>query len=156
MHMHADDFREIVPGNDAVLAEYFGVTQRTVRRWKSGEAPIPLSVAKLARLRYSTGELTGDASALLGDDWKNFRFGSDGKFYLDGWRGGFTPGQIRAMFFTTQLVLAHEATIRQLEKRIAGLEQDVIEANQAAAKYRGLVRMEARFGLMVQMERITG
>lgn len=152
--MQADEFREIVPGNDAVLAEYFGVTQRTVRRWKSGDAPIPLSVAKLARLRYSTGERTGDASALLGQDWTGFRFGSDGKFYLDGWRGGFGPGQIRAMFFTTQLVHAHEATIRQLEKRIEGLEQDVIEANTAAVKYRGLVSHESRLGLM--LERITG
>lgn len=113
-----------------------------------------VSVAKLARLRYSTGELTGDASALLGDDWKNFRFGSDGKFYLDGWRGGFSPGQIRSMFFTTQLVRHHEVTIRQLERRIAGLEQDVIEANTAAVKYRGLVSHEARLGLM--LERITG
>lgn len=84
-----------------------------MRRWKPGESPIPLAVARLARLRYASGELiTGDASALLGKDWRGFRFGSDGKLYIEGWRGGFDQYGIRGMFFGVQLVRHHEATIR--------------------------------------------
>lgn len=147
--MHADEFRELVHGTNADLAEYFEVDPRTLRRWKSGDVPIPGAVARLARLRFA-----GDASALMGKDWSGFRFGSDGKLYIEEWRGGFDPHGIRSMFFTVQLVRHHEATIRQLERRIAGLEQDVQEANTAAVKYRRLVSNEARLGLM--LERIAG
>lgn len=91
---------------------------------------------------------------LLGKEWEGYRFGKDGKLYVPGWCGGFDPHAIKAMFFRTQLVHHHEATIRALEKRVAELEGDVIEANTAAAKYRNLVRHEARFGLM--LERIVG
>lgn len=58
------------------------------------------------------------------------------------------------MFFGVQLVRHHEATIRQLERRIEGLEQDVIDSTDAALKYRRLVMNEARLGLM--LERIVG
>jgi hypothetical protein len=144
------EFRDLVAGcSEQHLADYLHVSIKTFRRWKSGEATPPHSAIIALRLH-----LDGDLSAVGGKDWENFRFGRDGKLYLDGWRGGFDPHGIRSMFFTTQLVHHHEATIRQLEKRIAGLEQDVIEANHAAVKYRGLVSHEARLGLM--LERITG
>lgn len=148
--MDASEFSAMVGGTPAAaLAKFFEVDQRTVRRWKAGEVPIPGAVARLARLRYGQ-----DAAALLGDDWEGFRFGVDGQLYVPGWRGGFDAGSIKAMFFRTQLVRHHEATIRQLEKRVQGLEQDVIAANEAAVKYRRLVSHEARLGLM--LERISG
>lgn len=153
--MHQDEFCELVHGvTAATLAEYFAVDARQIRRWKSGASPIPGAVARLARLRYGVGENTGNAAALLGDEWQGFRFGSDGKLYIEGWRGGFDPHAIKAMFFQVQHIRHHEATIRQQERRIAELEQDVIDANAAAVKYRGLVRRDAKFGLM--LERITG
>ena len=77
--------------------------------------------------------------------------------YIEGWRGGFDLHQIKGMFFGVQgvqLVRHHEATIRQLEWRIEGLEQDVIDSTDAALKYRRLVMNEARLGLM--LERIVG
>jgi hypothetical protein len=144
--MLADEFSELVHGVSAeVLAEYFDVDPRTVRRWKSGEVEIPGAVARLTRMRY-----TDDAAALLGKEWAGYRFGSDGKLYVPGWRGGFDPHAIKALFFRTQLVGHLEAKQRAMEKRIAKLEQDVIEADIAAAKYRGLVSREAKFGLMLE------
>lgn len=148
--MLADEFCELTHGvPTAVLAEYFDTDPRTIRRWKSGEGSIPGPVARLTRMRY-----TDDASALLGKEWEGYRFGADGNLYVPGWRGGFDPQSIKAMFFRTQLVRHNEATIRAQEKRIAELEQDVIEANVAAAKYRNMVMREARFGLM--LERVVG
>lgn len=148
--MHADEFRELVAGTPAdILSAYLGADPRTLRRWKSGEVPVPAAVARLVRLRFQ-----GDVSALLGKDWDGYRFGSDGLLYVPGWRGGFDPHAIKAMFFGNQLVRHHQATIRALEKRIGDLERDLIEAQEAAAKYRSLVSHEARLGLM--LERITG
>lgn len=141
------DIVACVPSSE--LCALFGIEPRTLRRWKSGEIPIPVAIQHLARLRYS-----GDANALLGHDWSGFRFGQDGKLYIEGWRGGFDPHQIKGMFFGTQLVRHHEATIRLLERRISGLEQDVIEATEHGLKYRRLVSNEARLGLM--LERIMG
>lgn len=141
------DLVACVPSSD--LCALFGVEPRTLRCWKSGTIPIPVAIQNLAKLRYA-----GDASALLGQDWGGFRFGQDGKLYIEGWRGGFDPHQIKGMFFGVQLVRHHEATIRQLERRIEGLEQDVIDSTDAALKYRRLVMNEARLGLM--LERIVG
>lgn len=144
--MLAEEFCALVGGATAnELAEYFDTDPRTVRRWKSGDTPIPGAVARLTRMRY-----TDDASALLGKEWEGYRFGSDGQLYVPGWRGGFDPHAIKALFFRTQLVGHLEAKQRAMEKRIAELEQDVIEANIAAAKYRGLVSREAKFGLMLE------
>lgn len=131
------------------LCELLGIDPRTLRRYKSGQTPVPVAAARLVRLRFA-----GDASALLGPDWAGFRYGKDGKLYIEGWRGGFDPHQIRAMFFGVQLVRHHEATIRQLERRIDGLEKDVFDTTEACLKYRRLVMKEARFGLM--LERIVG
>lgn len=148
--MHSSEFCDLVGGATAAdLGEYLGVDARTIRRYKSGGAAIPEPVAKLVTLRYKR-----DASALLGKGWEGYHFGHDGKLYIEGWRGGFDPYGIKGMFYKVQLVSHHEATIRQLEKRIAGLEADVITANEAAVKYRGMVMREARFGLM--LERIAG
>ena len=148
--MEIQQFRDLVAGrDDQKLADFLQVSLKTFRRWKSGKSTPPHSAIIALNMR-----LGGDLSAIAGKDWAGFCFGYDGKLYIDCWRGGFDPHQIRAMFFRTQLVSHHEATIRQLEKRIAGLEADVIEANEAAVKYRGIVMREAKFGLM--LERIAG
>jgi len=141
------DLVACVPAGD--LCELLGIDPRTLRRYKSGQTPIPVAAARLVHLRFA-----GDASALLGKDWAGFRYGKDGKLYIEGWRGGFDPHQIRGMFFGVQLVRHHEATIRQLERRIEGLERDVFDTTEACLKCRRLVMKEARFGLM--LERIVG
>lgn len=145
--MHAEEFCALVgktPANE--LAEYFEVDARQIRRYKSGETVIPGAVARLTRLRFGDN----NAEVVLGKEWDGFRFGADGNLYVPGWRGGFDPHGIKAMFFRVQLVGGHEATIKALEKRVHELEQDVIQANIAAAKYRGLVSREAKFGLMLE------
>lgn len=148
--MNHTEFCDLIAGVPAAaLCDYFEVNPRTLRRWKSGDAAIPGAVARLARLRYA-----GDVAGLLGKEWEGFRFGSDGQLYIDCWRGGFDPAQIKGMFFSVQLVKHHESTIRAQNKRIEQLEQEVMAATEAAARYRRLVSHEARLGLMI--ERITG
>ena len=46
-----------------------GEPVKVIKKWKKGTQPIPESTARLLRLY-----LTGDASALLGNEWKGYRF----------------------------------------------------------------------------------
>lgn len=76
----------------AELCALAGVDRSTAIRWRNGTSRCPPAVVKLAQLR-----ILGDASALLGPDWDGFTFGRDGLLYADGWRRGFSAGEIRAM-----------------------------------------------------------
>lgn len=76
----------------AELCALAGVDRSTAIRWKNGTSRCPPAVVKLAQLR-----ILGDAAALLGADWDGFTFGRDGLLYADGWRRGFSAGEIRAM-----------------------------------------------------------
>ncbi len=57
---------------------------------EKGTRPIPELSLRLLRLY-----LTGDASALLDDEWKGYRFVGN-LFYVPEWRNGFAPHEIRA------------------------------------------------------------
>ena len=46
-----------------------GEDLKVIKKWKKGTKQIPESAIRLLRLY-----LTGDASALLGDEWKGYRF----------------------------------------------------------------------------------
>lgn len=67
---------------------------------------------------------------------------------IPGWRGGFGPHEIRAMFFRVQQVSALESAVRARGKRIAELEGDLAAETDRAERYRGLVKQESRWGLI--------
>jgi hypothetical protein len=95
--MKAEEFRDLIAGTpDNMLYRYLGIGASTFRRYKTGGAPIPIPVEKLLRLRL------GDLSVLGGRDWEGFRFGVDGLFYHPFWKKGFTPEELRGLFFTVQ------------------------------------------------------
>lgn len=91
---------------------------------------------------------------LAGDDWANFSFGRDGLFYLDGWRRGFTPHEIRAQFYQVQMVrsLTHQAALAKKDAEKAIRAQH--EAEKLAAWYRSQLVLESRMGMA--LARITG
>jgi len=69
-----------------------GEPLKVIKKWKKGTKPIPESTARLLRLY-----LTGNASALLGDEWKGYRFVGN-LFYVPEWRNGFKLHEIRPCF----------------------------------------------------------
>ncbi|MBZ0105519.1 MAG: hypothetical protein K8H84_07790 [Sulfuricella denitrificans] len=91
---------------------------------------------------------------LAGPDWVNFSFGRDGLFYIEGWRRGFTPGEIRAQFYQVQLVraLTHQAATAKADTEKAIQSQQ--EAEKRAAWYRSQLVLESRMGMA--LARITG
>ncbi len=90
---------------------------------------------------------------LAGPDWGNFCFGRDGLFYLDGWRRGFTPHEIRAQFFQVQKVRLLEQVAQQARKELEQAIQDAQEAERMVGWYRKQLVLESRLGAM--FERIT-
>lgn len=144
--LNTKDQTDLLFGDAKPIAEYLNVSVQTVKNWQSGK-PMPTAAFKLMQLRH------GDLSGLMGSEWEGFTFGRDGLLHLPGWRGGFEPHQIRAMFFQVQLVKSLEAQIRAIQRREASLEGDLSNALRQAAHYRRLTRLQSSMGMM--LERIT-
>lgn len=71
--------------NEEEIEEITGESQEIIAEWKKGTKKIPEPSLRLLKLF-----LSGDASALLGDEWKGYRF-SNGLIYVPEWRKGFAP-----------------------------------------------------------------
>lgn len=121
-----------------------GEDQKVIKKWKKGTRPIPKSSLKLLRLY-----LNGDASALLGDEWKGYRFVGN-LFYVPEWRNGFAPHEIRALFWNTQQIvsLKNEITLLKQELERRNFEIDNLETK--ADFYKRQLVLESRFGLILQ------
>ncbi len=70
-----------------------GESQKVIKKWKKGTKQIPEPALRLLKLY-----LSGDASALLGDEWKGYRF-TNSLIFVPEWRNRFTPHEIRAFFW---------------------------------------------------------
>lgn len=89
------------------------------------------------------------------DDWRcppaweaaGARFGRDGLLYLNEWRRGFEPAELRALFWECQQArsLRHENT--RLERDLDRAEREKDQAEQRAAFYRRQLVIESRLGL---------
>ena len=121
-----------------------GEDQKVIRKWKKGTRPIPEASLRLLRLY-----LTGDASALLGDEWKGYRFVGN-LFYVPEWRNGFAPHEIRSLFWKCQLVsnLENEITLLKAELNRRNNEIDALEIK--ADFYKRQVVLESRFGMILE------
>lgn len=107
---------DLLHGDAQGIADYLGVSIRTVKRWKSGQVPLPVPCRKLLSLRFD-----GDASGLLGQDWEGFYF-QGGELFIPGWKYGFNPHQIQGMFFQVQQIRALEAHLVSLQTELLGRE----------------------------------
>lgn len=130
---------EVLSGTDNELAEFFGVTARTIRTWKKTNRA-PLMALRLMRLRFD-----GDLSALGGKHWEHFRFGRDGMFYMPGWKYGWTPGELCALFFRVQSVKHWEREAKKLDMELVKLREQAWAAGKVRETVR--VRMVARGGV---------
>lgn len=76
-----------------LIQQATGASRSTARRWKAHPDKMPPCAARLTRFA-----VYGDLAEILGPDWSGFVH-SQGKLYPPFFRGGFTPGEICAMFF---------------------------------------------------------
>lgn len=117
-----------------------GATPLTARRWKDGTSQPPASALRLLRLMIE-GEL-------MSREWEGFRF-KDDLLYIPGWNRGFSPGELRAMFFRIQQVSALESEKRRLQKDLDNREKALDELKRQRDFYRSQLVMESRYGLML-------
>ena len=116
------DFSDLIAGvSDSWLYDYIGVAPATFRRWKTGKARVPIAVHKLLSVRL------GGFDALAGPAWKGYRIGADGLFYHPFWKRGFTPGELRGLFFQVQRTWL-------LEREKMALERELTAARALAQK----------------------
>ncbi len=121
-----------------------GEDQKTIKKWKKGGKEIPEPSLKLLRLY-----LKGDASALLGDEWKGYRF-SGNLFYVPEWKNGFTPHEIRALFWKCQKVWSLEREIELLKRELERRNEEFDSLEVKAAFYRRQLVLESKFGMILQ------
>lgn len=121
-----------------------GEDLKVIKKWKKGTRPIPESSLRLLRLY-----LTGDASALLGDEWKGYRFVGN-LFYVPEWRNGFAPHEIRALFWNTQQNVSLKNEIAILKQELEKRNHEIDNLETKADFYRRQLVLESRFGLILQ------
>ena len=121
-----------------------GEDQKVIKKWKKGTKPIPESTLRLLRLY-----LTGDASALLGDEWKGYRFVGN-LFYVPEWRNGFAPHEIRALFWKCQQIWSLQREIELLKQELEKRNENINNLEVKADFYRRQLVLESRFGLILQ------
>ncbi|MBK8605033.1 MAG: hypothetical protein IPN87_18910 [Saprospiraceae bacterium] len=121
-----------------------GEDQKVIKKWKKGTKEIPEPSLRLLRLF-----LNGDASALLGDEWKGYRFKGN-LFYVPEWKNGFPPHEIRALFWKCQQVWSLEREIELLKRELERRNEDIDNLEVRAAFYRRQLVLESRFGMILQ------
>lgn len=141
-----DEAHEFASVDDLVRMTGCGVS--TARRWKAQPDTMPESARRIIGYHFCH-----DLSIIWGKDWAHFRF-VDGELFAPGWRNGFDPYAIQAMFFRVQQVRCLESSVRQLQKDLARVQEQCEALERANYFYRAQVNREARFGLM--LERIVG
>ncbi|MDO9311166.1 MAG: hypothetical protein Q7T85_05670 [Nitrosomonas sp.] len=121
-----------------------GEDQKVIKKWKKGTKAIPEPILRLLRLY-----LEGDASALLGDEWKGYRFKGN-LFYVPEWKNGFSPHEIRALFWKCQQVWSLEREIELLKRELERRNEEFDNLEVKTAFYRRQLVLESRFGMILQ------
>ncbi|MBA3284181.1 MAG: hypothetical protein H0U27_03865 [Nitrosopumilus sp.] len=121
-----------------------GEKPEKINRWKKGITKVPESVIRLLKLYVE-----GDASGLLGREWEGFYF-QDALFHVPEWRRGFTPHEIRALFWKCQQIASLENENKLLKQEIERRNEEYNLLEIRADFYKRQVILESRFGLMLQ------
>lgn len=130
------------------LMRYTGCSLSTAKRWKAKPDTMPESARRLASYH-----VCNDLSVIWGKDWAHFQFVA-GTLVAPGWRRGFGPHEIKAMFFRVQMVSSLEAEARQLRRDLERERERCEALERSNYFYREQVKQAARFGLM--FERVFG
>lgn len=121
-----------------------GESLKVIKKWKKGTKEIPEPVLRLLRLY-----LCGDASALLGDEWKGYRFVGN-LFYVPEWRNGFPPHEIRAMFWKVQQLCSLQREIELLKQELERRNEDIDTLEVRVSFYKRQLVLESRFGMILE------
>ncbi|PTQ76442.1 hypothetical protein C8R26_11735 [Nitrosomonas oligotropha] len=121
-----------------------GENQITIKEWKEGTKQIPEPALRLLKLF-----LSGDASALLGDEWNGYRF-SNGLIFVPEWRNGFAPHEIRAFFWKCQQVSSLKSEIELLKTELERRNKEIDALEIKADFYKRQVVLESRFGMILE------
>lgn len=123
------------------LAEFYGVSIDTIRRWKRAPNAIPAPAARLTAARFQ-----GRLDLIYGHAWRDITI-SEAGIHIPGFRRPFTPGELRESFWRLQELVLLRHNAEQLKRDLESAQKDLEAAEQRTAYYRGLVTMEARLGL---------
>ncbi|MBL8498658.1 hypothetical protein ABF87_13880 [Nitrosomonas sp. JL21] len=107
-----------------------GEELRIIKQWKKGTRRVPAAASKLLRLCFD-----GDASVLLGPDWKNHIFRNN-LLFIPEWRRGLSAQDIRSMYWETQLAASLKREISLLKSEIERRNQDIDRLETKAEFYR--------------------
>lgn len=121
-----------------------GEDTKVIKKWKKGTKEIPESALRLLRLY-----LNGDASALLGNQWKGYRFVGN-LIYVPEWRNGFAPDEIRAFFWNVQQVSVLKNEISLLKQELERRNNEIDNLEIRADFYRRQLILESKFGMILQ------
>lgn len=121
-----------------------GEDLKVIRKWKKETREIPESALRLLRLY-----LSGDASALLGDEWKGYRF-MDNLFYVPEWRNGFPSHEIRAKFWKVQQLWSLQREIELLKQELDRRNEDINTLEVRVNFYKRQLVLESRFGMILE------
>ncbi|GJL73515.1 MAG: hypothetical protein NMNS01_27140 [Nitrosomonas sp.] len=121
-----------------------GEKPEKIKRWKKGITKVPESAIRLLKLYFN-----GEASGLLGKDWEGFYF-KDALFYVPEWRRGFTPHEIRSLFWKCQQIISLESELRRLRQEIEKRDDEINALEIKADFYRRQVVLESRFGMILE------
>ncbi len=121
-----------------------GESQKVIKKWKKGTKQIPEPALRLLKLY-----LSGDASAVLGDEWKGYRF-TNGLIFIPEWRNGFAPHEIRAFFWRCQLVSSLQSENNLLKSELDRRNKEIDALEIKADFYRRQVVLESRFGMILE------
>ncbi len=132
-----EKFADLVVGvNRDWLCQYLKIHKKTLERWISGSTDAPEAVRKLLRLKYE-----GDLASLGGEGWEGFYIGrKDHLLYIPLFRGGFEPGQIKAMFFLCQDAWADKRDLKHVLNQQIELNNELERLRNQNTYYRQQLR----------------
>lgn len=120
-----------------------GENIKIIKQWKKGTKKVPKAVNKMLRLC-----IEGEASVLLGDDWKNHIF-KNNLLFIPEWRRGLTAQDIRSMYWEIQLVASLKREIQLLKSEIERRNNDIDHLEIKAQFYRRQLVLESKLGMML-------
>jgi Phage protein len=136
-----DDFIKSISTQE--IQKITGEKPEKIKRWKKGITKIPESVIRLLKLY-----INGDASGLLGKDWEGYYF-KDELFYVPEWRRGFTPHEIRALFWKCQQIRSLNNEINLLKQELERRNEEYNLLEIKSDFYKRQVILESQFGMIL-------
>lgn len=136
-----EDFNTLSHGYSSdKLSKLFHVNITTARRWKAKTVPAPHSVILMLRF-INWGEL----SSIGGPSWEGFTINiRDHKLNIPFFRQGFSPEEIKAMFFLTQDAWQDKRELRLTLEKLSATQEALDKSEQDNKFYRDQVRQAAQ------------